>query len=124
MVWIPGGEFWMGTNSKEAWPDEKPANRVRISGFYIDETEVTNGQFKQFVDATGYATTAERTPTVEEILAQSPPGTPPPPPEAMVPGSLVFIPTQEAVPLNDFYPMVGLDSRSKLATSRGTKKAI
>lgn len=43
MVWIPGGEFTMGTDSKEAWPDEKPAHRVRVNGFWMDKTEVTNG---------------------------------------------------------------------------------
>ena len=36
MVWIAGGEFWMGTDSKEAWPDEQPAHRVRVNGFWMD----------------------------------------------------------------------------------------
>lgn len=102
MVWIPGGDFWMGTDSKEAWADEQPAHKVRVDGFYIDETEVTNSSFRAFVEATSYITTAERAPTVEEILSQSPPGTPPPPPEALVPGSLVFTMTDRAVPLDDF----------------------
>ena len=96
MVWVPGGEFWMGTDSKEAWPDEQPAHQVRVDGFFIDVTEVTNADFRKFVDA------AERAPTLEEIMSQSPPGTPPPPPEALVPGSLVFTPTDRPVPLNDF----------------------
>jgi formylglycine-generating enzyme len=77
MVWIEGGEFTMGTDSELGWPDEKPAHRVRVEGFWIDETEVTNAQFAAFADATGYVTTAEKPPSVEEILAQSPPGTPP-----------------------------------------------
>ena len=100
MVWIPGGEFTMGTDSDIGWADEKPAHRVRVDGFFIDETEVTNAQFRRFVEATGYVTTAERAPTAEEILAQSPPGTPPPPPEELVPGSLVFQPTPG--PVADF----------------------
>jgi sulfatase modifying factor 1 len=101
MVWIPGGEFQMGTDANDAWPDEKPAHRVRVDGFWIDECEVTNGQFRLFVEAMAYVTTAERTPTAEEILAQSPPGTPAPPPEALVPGSLVFRPTKVPVSLGD-----------------------
>lgn len=102
MVWIPGGEFWMGTDSKEAWADEQPAHKVRINGFWMDATEVTNAEFRRFVEATNFITTAERAPTLEEIMSQSPPGTPPPPKEALVPGSLVFTPTEDKVPLDDF----------------------
>jgi formylglycine-generating enzyme len=101
MAWIPGGEFTMGTDSDLGWPEEKPAHRVRVDGFWIDETLVTNAQFKEFVDATGYATTAERAPTLEEIMKQLPPGTPPPKPEQLVPGSLVFVPPPGAVALDD-----------------------
>jgi formylglycine-generating enzyme required for sulfatase activity len=60
MVWISGGEFTMGTDSEPAWPDERPAHRVRVNGFWMDETDVTNGQFGAFVEATGYVTTAEK----------------------------------------------------------------
>lgn len=60
MVWIPGGEFTMGTNDRPGWHDEKPAHRVRVDGFWMDETDVTNAQFRAFVDATGYVTTAEK----------------------------------------------------------------
>ncbi len=91
----------MGTDAKSAWNDEKPTHRVRVEEFWIDSTEVTNAQFQKFVDATQYLTTAERVPTAEEILAQSPPGTPAPPAELLVPGSLVFTPPDHAVPLND-----------------------
>ncbi|HEY0981595.1 formylglycine-generating enzyme family protein [Schlesneria sp.] len=102
MVWIPAGEFWMGTDSPDAWDDERPAHRVKLDGFWIDATEVTNAEFQRFVDATGFLTTAERAPTLEEIMAQSPPGTPPPPEESLVPGSLVFTPPEHPVPLDDF----------------------
>ncbi len=102
MVWIPGGEFRMGTDSDLGWPDEKPAHRVRVDGFWIDETEVTNDQFRRFVEATGYVTTAEKAPTAEEILKQMPPGTPLPPKEKLVPGSLVFTPTPAPVNLEDY----------------------
>lgn len=102
MVWIPGTEYHMGTDSDLGWPDERPAHRVRVDGFWMDETEVTNDQFAEFVAATGYVTTAERAPTAEEILAQSPPGTPAPPPEMLVPGSLVFVPPDSPVDLRDY----------------------
>jgi formylglycine-generating enzyme required for sulfatase activity len=101
MAWIPGGEFWMGTDSSLGWPDEKPAHLVRVDGFWMDTTEVTNEQFHAFVDATDYVTTAERAPSASEILRQSPPGTPPPPAEMLVPGSLVFTPPVESVNLDD-----------------------
>ncbi|MDR3638542.1 MAG: formylglycine-generating enzyme family protein [Isosphaeraceae bacterium] len=102
MAWIPGGEFLMGTDSELGWPDERPAHRVRVDGFWIDRTEVTNAQFRAFVAATGYITTAERAPELDEIMKQSPPGTPPPAPEMLVPGSLVFQPTAGRVDLHDF----------------------
>jgi formylglycine-generating enzyme required for sulfatase activity len=102
MVWVPGGEFTMGTDADLGWEEEKPAHRVRVSGFWMDQTDVTNAQFRRFVEATGYRTTAEKPPDAEEILRQLPPGTPPPPKEKLVPGSLVFTPTKGPVPLNDF----------------------
>ncbi len=102
MVWIPGGEFDMGTDTELGWPDEKPAHRVRVDGFWIDRTEVTNDQFRKFIDATGYVTTAEQIPKLEEIMAQVPPGTPPPPKELLVPGSLVFTQPAEPVRLDDY----------------------
>lgn len=60
MVWIPAGEFTMGTNFQETRKDEAPAHQVRLDGFWIDATLVTNQQFKAFVEATGYVTTAEK----------------------------------------------------------------
>src|SRR5437660_7480427 len=88
MVWISGAEFTMGTDSDLGWPDEKPAHRVRVDGFWMDQTEVTNAQFRAFVEATGYVTTAEKAPDVAEIMKQVAPGTPPPSKEQLVPGSL------------------------------------
>lgn len=102
MVWIPGGEFTMGTNSDLGWPDEKPAHRVRLDGYWIDEIEVTNAQFQAFVKTTGYVTTAEKAPQIEEILAQLPPGTPAPSKAELVAGSLVFTMTEGPVDLKDY----------------------
>ena len=91
----------MGTDSDLGWPDEKPAHRVRVDGFWMDEHEVTNAQFRAFVEATGYVTTAEKAPRLEEVMAQLPPGSPPPPKENLVPGSLVFTPPAGRVNLDD-----------------------
>jgi len=102
MVWVPGGEFSMGTDSELGWADEKPAHRVRVDGFWIDEAEVTNAEFGAFVEATGYVTTAEKPVDVVALMKQLPPGTPEPPPEKLAPGSLVFTPPGEAVDLTNF----------------------
>src|SRR6185437_1134135 len=70
MVFVPGGTFRMG--SDRHYPEEAPAHRVAVDGFWIDRTPVTNAQFGAFVAATGYVTSAERVP-----LAADYPGTPP-----------------------------------------------
>jgi formylglycine-generating enzyme required for sulfatase activity len=59
---IPRGTFPMGSpaDEKEANDDEKPQHQVRISAFYLGVTEVTRGQFRRFVDETGYRTEAEK----------------------------------------------------------------
>jgi formylglycine-generating enzyme len=99
MVWIPGGEFSMGSNHPDSKKDEKPSHRVKVDGFWMDVTPVTNRQFKEFVDATAYITTAEKAPSLEEIMSQVPPGTAPPSAELLVPASLVFKPTTGPVSL-------------------------
>ena len=70
MVWIPPGEFEMGAD--DGFPDEQPIHRVILSGFWLDEAEVTNRQFQEFVAATGYQTIAERTPRREDFVGQVP----------------------------------------------------
>jgi sulfatase modifying factor 1 len=102
MRWIPGGEFFMGSDATDAWPHEGPPHRVRVHGFWMDETEVTNAQFRAFVEATGYVTTAEKKPNWEEIKKQVPPGTPKPPDDQLVAASMVFSPPAGPVPLDDF----------------------
>ena len=102
MVHIPGGEFLMGSDSRLAQPDERPAHKVRIHGFWMDRHHVTNAEFRRFVEATGYVTTAERKPEWEALRVQLPPGTPRPPDSALVPGGLVFVGTDTPVPLDDF----------------------
>jgi formylglycine-generating enzyme len=101
MVLIGGGEFVMGTNSPLAYSHEGPEHSVRIKSFWMDETEVTNAQFKKFIDATGYVTIAEQTPKWEELKKQLPPGTPRPEIE-FHPGALTFNPPDHAVSLDDY----------------------
>ncbi len=103
MVWIPGGEFSMGSNDESesicslpgVTRDAVPIHRVYVDGFWMDATEVTNEQFATFVDATGYVTVAEQKPTAEEF-----PGAPP---ENLIAGSTVFAATSEPVPLNNHF---------------------
>jgi len=101
MVWIPAGEFTMGTDDPTARVEERPAHRVYVSGFWMDVTDVTNANFEKFVTATGYVTTAERKPDWEELKKQLPPDTPKPDDSVLVPGALVFTPPDHAVPLDD-----------------------
>src|SRR4051812_16336333 len=70
MVWIDGGEFTMGTDADIGWADEKPAHRVKVNGFFVDEAEVTNAQFRAFVEATGYVTTAEKPVELADLMKQ------------------------------------------------------
>ena len=105
MAWIPGGEFSMGAVDPlgqdanvvgmQATTDSRPVHRVYVDGFWMDTTEVTNREFAKFVDATGYVTVAERTPTAEEFPGALP--------ENLVAGSVVFAPPDHAVPLNDHF---------------------
>ena len=101
MIWAPGGDFTMGTAGQTLNRNEQPAHLVKLDGFWIDVHEVTNAQFRRFVDATGYITTAEKPPDWEEMKKTLPPDTPKPPAEKLVPGSLVFAPPGVAVPTND-----------------------
>ena len=80
MVWVPGGELELGDT---VYPEESPIRKVKLSGVWIDRTEVTNNDFATFVAATGYKTVAERVvdPLVHPEL----------PPEMRLPGAVVFI---------------------------------
>lgn len=90
MVWIPGGRFTMGGVGQNARPDESPRHEVEISGFWMDETEVTNKQFSDFVRATGYITTAERKVDWETLKKDLPKDTKKPDEDSLAPGSLIF----------------------------------
>ena len=47
MVWIPGGTFRMG--SDRHYPEEAPAHRVTVDGFWADASPVTNREFRKFL---------------------------------------------------------------------------
>jgi len=103
MVWIPGGEFSMGAADSpgegevgmQATRDSRPIHRVYVDGFFMDQTDVTNAEFAEFVKATGYVTVAERKPRQEDF--------PNAPPENLVAGSVVFAPPDHSVPLDNHF---------------------
>jgi formylglycine-generating enzyme required for sulfatase activity len=59
-VFIKGGCFEMGDTFGEGEPDEQPPHEVCVGDFYLGKYEVTVGQFRKFVQATGYQTEAEK----------------------------------------------------------------
>ncbi len=91
MVWIPGGKFTMGAT--DGMTDEAPLHDVKVNGFWMDKTEVTNDEFEKFVQATGYVTVAERKPNPKDF-----PGVPE---ENLVAGSIVFTPSTQVTNLKD-----------------------
>ncbi len=101
MVWIAGGTFTMGSDLPGSQRNERPPHLVSVDGFWIDEHAVTNVEFRKFVEATGYKTTAERPVDWEELKKKVPPGTPKPPDEMLQPGSLVFTPSNGPVDLRN-----------------------
>src|SRR3954447_16311633 len=80
MVFIPGGKFLMG--SDRFYPEERPVHEVTVGSFYIDKYEVTNKEYRRFVQDTHYVTVAER-----PLNPKDYPGSKP---ELLVPGELVF----------------------------------
>ena len=81
MVWTPGGTFLMG--SDKHYPEERPAHRVTVDGFWIDRTPVTNARFARFVDATNHVTFAEIPPNPDDYPGALP--------HMLYAGSLVFV---------------------------------
>ncbi len=60
MVLIPAGVFEMGSTDQQAGADEHPQHTVSLNAFYLDTFEVTNREFRKFVKAHHYKTTAEK----------------------------------------------------------------
>jgi sulfatase modifying factor 1 len=93
MVWIPGGTFMMGSNRH--YPEEAPAHRVTVDGFWMGTELVTNANFSRFVEATGYVTVAER--------PVNPADYPGARPELLVPSSVVFFMPRHRVDMRNPY---------------------
>jgi formylglycine-generating enzyme required for sulfatase activity len=87
MVWVAGGTFRMG--SDRHYPEEAPVHRVRVDGFWMDRTPVTNRQFRAFVAATGHVTLAETAPDPRDYPGALP--------HMLKAGSLVFAPPRRRV---------------------------
>src|SRR6218665_3271580 len=81
MRWIPGGMFTMGSDNH--YPEEAPAHPVKVDGFWIDETPVTNRQFMAFVNETGHVTVAEKAPDPQDYPGALP--------DMLRAGSLLFV---------------------------------
>ncbi len=94
MVFVPGGDFDMGLD-EPVFRDAQPVHRVAVDAFWIDETEITNAQFAEFVRATGYRTVAERVPRAEDYPGARP--------EMLFAGSVVFSPPEHEVPLDNHF---------------------
>ena len=90
MVLIKGGTYQMGSDH---YTDSKPVHAVTVNSFYMDEHEVTNAQFAQFVKTTHYVTVAQQ--------ALNPADFPGVPAKDLVPGSAVFTPPSHPVSLDD-----------------------
>lgn len=103
MVLLPAGEFKMGGVGEYARPDETPPHRVQLDAFWISRTPITNDEFTRFIEASGYVTTAEIPPKLEDVMAQLPPGSSPPPADVLVAASLVFKPTDHPVSMRNPY---------------------
>ncbi|HSC36639.1 MAG TPA: SUMF1/EgtB/PvdO family nonheme iron enzyme, partial [Chitinophagaceae bacterium] len=101
MVLIAAGSFMMGSNNPNAFRDEFPRHQVKLHSFWMDKTLVTNAEFRKFVKATGYVTTAEKKPDWNELKKQLPPGTPKPDDKLLVAASLVFTPPNHPVNLDN-----------------------
>lgn len=100
MVWIPGGVFVMG--DRRGAPDKNPEHldeipehhdtlfehAVALDGFWMDAHEVTNREFAEFVDATGYRTKAELGYTADDFAGQFDPTAADP--AVFDPGSLCY----------------------------------
>ena len=103
MVIIEQGIFSMGASDQNgALNREYPIHKVKVNSFLMDIHEVTNAQFKTFIDESGYITTAEKKIDWEELKKQLPENTPKPDEELFEPGSLVFSMPNKITSLIDF----------------------
>jgi formylglycine-generating enzyme required for sulfatase activity len=92
MVWVPGGTFVMG--SDKHYPEERPAHRVAVDGFWMDRFPVTNERFGAFVESTRHVTCAEIPPRPDDYPGALP--------DQLFAGSLVFVKPRGRVDTRNF----------------------
>jgi sulfatase modifying factor 1 len=92
MVWVPGRTYRMG--SDKHYPEERPAHRVTVDGFWMDRHPVTNARFARFVEATGHVTFAQIPPNPADYPGALP--------HMLYTGSLVFVQPSGPVDRRDF----------------------
>jgi formylglycine-generating enzyme len=114
MMRIPGGTFRMG--SDQHYPEEAPAHRVNVDGFWIDRTPVTNRQFKEFVRATGHKTFAEIPPDPKDYPGALR--------QMLYSGSLVFTPPNHPVDLQNWGEWWSFTKRADWRHPYGPKSNI
>jgi formylglycine-generating enzyme len=114
MRWVPGGTYLMGSNKH--YPEEAPAHRVAVDGFWMDECTVTNAQFRRFVEETGHVTMAERPPNADDYPGALP--------ELLVPGSVVFVKPRRRVSLDNPYEWWSLVPGADWRHPRGPDTSI
>jgi formylglycine-generating enzyme required for sulfatase activity len=116
MVWVPGGEYVMG--SDKHYPEEAPAHSVRVGGFWMDKYLVTNIEYGKFAQETGYVTVAEGVPNAEDYPGALP--------EMLVPGSTVFVKPTQRVDTRNAYNwwrwVPGADWKHPLGPDSSLKK--
>ncbi len=93
MIWIPGGTFVMGSDNHYA--EEAPAHPVKVDGFWMDCTPVTNKEFARFVEETGYITFCEKAPDPALYPGALP--------EMLAPASSVFVKPPHRVSLQNHF---------------------
>jgi formylglycine-generating enzyme required for sulfatase activity len=93
MVFIPATKFIRGNDKTpgngEKYPEEGPAHEVEVHGFWIDKYEVTNAEFKKFIDETGYVTFAEK-PLDKNLFPNAPDN-------QLEPGATIFSPPPDSI---------------------------
>jgi sulfatase modifying factor 1 len=94
MVWVPGGEFWMGgvieMHDGKPAQDSWPMHKVYVDGFWMDQHEVSNEKWARFAKETGYLTVAEQKPDPRDSPLASEE-------ELKYPCSIVFTPPKKAI---------------------------
>lgn len=92
LVDLPGGAFRMGSTS--FYPEEAPIHTATVGAFAIERHPVTNAQYAQFIEATGYVTVAQRPldPALYPGVAE----------DDLQPGALIFRGTPGPVNLDDW----------------------